>query len=47
MSYFMTMNKANEISTLIPDYLPRLVDLQTLLKGKPWFLFGPRQTGEG
>ncbi|MBI5149586.1 MAG: ATP-binding protein [Candidatus Omnitrophica bacterium] len=39
------MNKPNDISP-IPDYLPRQVDLQALLKKKSYFLFGPRQTGK-
>lgn len=46
MSYFMTMNKPNENSSPVPDYLPRLVDVSALLKGKSYFLFGPRQTGK-
>ncbi len=46
MSYFMTMNTANEKPLPALGYLARQVDLQALLKGKSYFLFGPRQTGK-
>lgn len=46
MAYFMMMNATNEKSFPPPGYLDRQVDLQALLKGKSYFLFGPRQTGK-
>ncbi len=46
MAYYMTMNTTNEKSTPAPNYLPRIVNLQALLSGKSYFLFGPRQTGK-
>ncbi len=40
------MNMADKKSLPSPGYLPRQVDLQALLRGKSYFLFGPRQTGK-
>jgi len=40
------MKSSNEKFIDRPEYIPRLVDLQGLLKEKSYFLFGPRQTGK-
>lgn len=42
----MTMDTTNKNPLPAPGYLERQVDLKTLLAGKSYFLFGPRQTGK-
>ena len=42
----MTMNTTSKKPLPAPGYLERQVDLKTLLAGKSYFLFGPRQTGK-
>jgi predicted AAA+ superfamily ATPase len=42
----MTMNTAHEKAAATPPAVPRLLDLEDLLRQKSHFLFGPRQTGK-
>jgi len=42
----MTMRSSFRKQPGPPDYIPRQLDLQALIKEKSYFLFGPRQTGK-
>jgi predicted AAA+ superfamily ATPase len=42
----MTMKLSNEETTESVPFVPRLLDIQGLLRRKSYFLFGPRQTGK-
>ena len=42
----MTMNASNERPEKAPPFIPRLLDVQDLVRRKSHFLFGPRQTGK-
>lgn len=42
----MTMETTSMTEPETPSYIERQIDLKTLLTGKSYFLFGPRQTGK-